>query len=70
MLCMLDNFYAFVVVCLLTFPRSTFKKIIIWNLQVLIAVILKAKYQIVLSKAVVEVDRPMKVLSMHIQKPY
>ena len=29
-----------------------------------------AKYQIVPSKAVVGVDRPMKAPSMHIQKPY
>ena len=28
-----------------------------------------AKYQIAPSKAVVEVDRPMKAPSMHIQKP-
>ena len=32
--------------------------------------IVSAKYQIVPSKAVVEVDRPIKELSMHIQKPY
>ena len=31
--------------------------------------IVKLKYQIVLSKAVVGVDRSMKILSMHIQKP-
>ena len=30
----------------------------------------KAKYQIVLSKALVGVDWPMKILSMHIQKTY
>ena len=29
-----------------------------------------AKYQIVPSKAVVGVDRPMKAPSMHVQKPY
>ena len=29
-----------------------------------------AKYQIAPSKAVVGVDQPIKVLSMHIQKPY
>ena len=28
------------------------------------------KYQIASSKAVVGVDRPIKALSMHIQKPY
>ena len=32
--------------------------------------IVKAKYQIVPSKAVVGVDLPLKALSMHIQKPY
>ena len=32
--------------------------------------IVLAKYQIVPSKAVVGVDRPMKAPSMHIQKPY
>ena len=32
--------------------------------------IVKAKYQIAPSKAVVGVDRPMKEVSMHIQKPY
>ena len=32
--------------------------------------IVKANYQIAPSKAVVGVDRPMKALSMHIQKPY
>ena len=32
--------------------------------------IVSAKYQIVPSKAVVGVDRPIKALSMHIQKPY
>ena len=32
--------------------------------------IVKAKYQIVLSKAVVGVDWPLKELSRHIQKPY
>ena len=31
---------------------------------------MKAKYQIVLSKAVVGFDLPMKALSMHIKKPY
>ena len=31
---------------------------------------MKAKYQIVISKAREEDDQPMKVLSMHIQKPY
>ena len=31
--------------------------------------IVKGKYQIVLPKAVVGVDRPMKALSIHIQKP-
>ena len=30
----------------------------------------KVKYQIAPSKAVVGVDRPIKALSMHIQKPY
>ena len=32
--------------------------------------IVVAKHQIAPSKAVVEVDRPMKAPSMHIQKPY
>ena len=32
--------------------------------------IVKAKYQVAPSKAVVGVDQPMKALSMHIQKPY
>ena len=32
--------------------------------------IVSAKYQIAPSKAVVGVDRPIKALSMHIQKPY
>ena len=32
--------------------------------------IVPAKYQIAPSKAVVVVDRPIKALSMHIQKPY
>ena len=32
--------------------------------------IVSAKYQIAPSKAVVGVDRPIKTLSMHIQKPY
>ena len=32
--------------------------------------IVSEKYQIAPSKAVVEIDRPMKALSMHIQKPY
>ena len=32
--------------------------------------IVVTKYQIAQSKAVVEVDRPIKALSMHIQKPY
>ena len=31
---------------------------------------MKAKYQIAASKVVVGVDRPMKALSMHMQKPY
>ena len=30
----------------------------------------RQKYQIAPSKAVVGVDRPIKALSMHIQKPY
>ena len=30
----------------------------------------RQKYQIAPSKAVVGVDRPLKALSMHIQKPY
>ena len=32
--------------------------------------IVSAKYQIAQSKAVVGVERPIKALSMHIQKPY
>ena len=32
--------------------------------------IVSAKYQIAPSKAVVGVDRPIKALSMHIQKPF
>ena len=32
--------------------------------------IVSAKYQIAPSKAMVGVDRPIKALSMHIQKPY
>ena len=32
--------------------------------------IVAAKYQIALSKAEVKVDRPIKALSMNIQKPY
>ena len=32
--------------------------------------IVKVKYQITLSKAVVGLDPLMKILSMHIQKPY
>ena len=32
--------------------------------------IISTKYQIAPSKAVVGVDRPIKALSMHIQKPY
>ena len=32
--------------------------------------IVLTKYQIASSKAVVGVDRPIKALSMHIQKPY
>ena len=35
-----------------------------------VACIVSAKYQIAPSKAVVGFDRPIKALSMHIQKPY
>ena len=53
----------------------SFKKISVESVQTKIInsfmhMFVSAKYQIAPSKAVVGVDRPIKALSMHIQKPY
>ena len=50
--------------------RNYFIQIKLLHAYVQYVYIVVAKHQIAPSKAVVGVDRPIKALSMHIQKPY
>ena len=52
------------------FVNNYFFQIKLLHVYVQYVYIVAAKHQIAPSKAVVGVDRPIKALSMHIQKPY
>ena len=52
------------------FVKKYFFQIKLLHAYVQYVYIVAAKHQIAPSKAVVVVDRPIKALSMHIQKPY
>ena len=54
----------------LSFCQKLFFQTKLLNTYVQYVYIVGAKYQNAPSKAVVGVDRPIKALSMHIQKPY